>query len=100
MGLKVINTRTHHVKIYPGNFAMMKAGQKPFDVRLDDRQYERGDTIVFKEWDPDVERFTGETITREIGCKQIWEGLSPGFAAFGLVDVSPDYTPPQAGDHK
>jgi hypothetical protein len=86
MPTKQIQTRVHRVKTYPDNFRMMQSGQKPFDVREDDRMYERGDTIIFDEWDPDTGNFTGKHLTKEITCKQIWGGLSPGFCALGLKD--------------
>ncbi len=89
MTLKQIRTRTHHVKAYPDNFQLMKSGEKPFDVRLDDRLYERGDTIVFNEWDSSKNEYTGDTLTRRVTCKQIWEGLSPGYCALGLKEESP-----------
>ena len=95
MGLNDFRTRTHNVKAYPSNFQLMKDGTKPFDVRLDDRLYEKGDIIVFKEWDPDKEEYTGQSIRRQITCKQIWEGLSPGYCALGLAvlaDDSPETT--------
>lgn len=87
MGLKQIRTRVHEVKAYPDNFHLMSIGQKPFDVRRDDRLYERGDIIVFKEYDPHTGTYSGAMIKRLVTCKQIWEGLSPGYCALGLAEV-------------
>ena len=82
-----IRTRVHEVKVYPDNFLLMSTGQKPFDVRRDDRLYDRGDIILFREWDPDKNEYTGASIRRLITCTQIWEGLSPGYCALGLAEV-------------
>jgi hypothetical protein len=87
MELDQIRTRIHEVKAYSDNFHLMSIGQKPFDVRRDDRLYERGDIIVFKEYDPTTETYSGAVIKRLVTCKQIWEGLSPGYCALGLAEV-------------
>lgn len=80
--------RTHEVKAHPDNFTLMLTEQKPFDVRRDDRLYERGDIIIFNEWDPNKNEYTGRSIKRLVTCKQIWEGLSPGYCALGLVPIT------------
>lgn len=71
---------THELKTWPNYFQLVWSGRKTFEVRYDDRGYQRGDTVVLREWDrhwpcectakhhdPDCKRYTGRTITAEVG---------------------------------
>jgi len=40
----------HELKIYPQFFKALKDKSKTFEIRVDDRPYEVGDTIHFNEW--------------------------------------------------
>ena len=43
----------HYVKAWPRFFEAVACGQKPFEVRKNDRDYRVGDKVVLYEWDPD-----------------------------------------------
>lgn len=47
--------RTHEVKCWPCFFERVKDGSKNFDIRVNDRDYQAGDTIILREWDPKKE---------------------------------------------
>lgn len=47
------NPVTHNLKTWPSNYADIKSGKKPFDVRRFDRDYAVGDRLMLQEWDPD-----------------------------------------------
>lgn len=42
----------HNVKCWPNYFDAIERGDKTFDVRRDDRGYQRGDTLVLEKFDP------------------------------------------------
>jgi hypothetical protein len=42
----------HELKCWPEFFDAVKRGDKPFDVRKNDRGYQRGDVLVLRKWDP------------------------------------------------
>ena len=42
----------HELKVQPPYFDALANGQKPFEVRRNDRAYQRGDTIRFREFHP------------------------------------------------
>jgi hypothetical protein len=41
---------THMLKVEPPYFAALADGSKPFEVRRNDRAYQRGDLLVLREW--------------------------------------------------
>lgn len=88
--------REHCVKCLPPYFAAIRSGEKTFDVRRDDRGYQRGDFIVLQEFDPSriqtpmCGRYTGEEERREI----TWIltggqfGIEPGYVVLALKEIS------------
>jgi ASC-1-like (ASCH) protein len=42
----------HHLKTWPSYFQAIKRGEKPFEVRRNDRDFKPGDTLILQEWEP------------------------------------------------
>jgi nucleoside triphosphatase len=57
---------THHKKTWPDYFQLLKDGKKKFDVRLADFEVNEGDTIIFEEWDPKQNAYTGRKLIMKI----------------------------------
>ena len=96
----------HSLKTLPVYFQRTWEGEKTFEVRIDDRGFQRGDTLVLREWDhrvscgcpndhrDDCARYSGRTITARVGFVQAstpsrgnqrgWSGH--GYVAMSLVD--------------
>lgn len=84
--------REHRVKCWPQYFKAIRSGEKTFEVRRDDRGYQRGDTLVLVEFDPSLVllfRESGETEEREI----TWIftggqfGIEPGYVVLALGPI-------------
>lgn len=50
----------HELKTWPQYFRAVLSGEKPFEVRKeDDRKYAPGDILLLREYNPNLETFTG-----------------------------------------
>jgi hypothetical protein len=77
----------HELKSWPEYFQATKSGTKTFELRKGDRDFKVGDIVVLREWEPDTQTFTGQTVIKEITyvlASGPW--LQPGFVAFGIKD--------------
>lgn len=96
---------THELKTAPGYFQMVWDGRKTFEIRYDDRGYQRGDHLVLREWDRGTpcscehgnhlettcERYTGRQVHAHVGCVVASTpavGNRRGFVGFGYVVLS------------
>jgi len=79
-------SREHTLKSYTDFYLPMVDGTKPFDIRYNDRGFQKGDTIVYREWDPNKNEFTGATC-RMLVTYVMTYGLSPNYVALGLANL-------------
>ncbi|HAT5671033.1 TPA: DUF3850 domain-containing protein [Salmonella enterica subsp. enterica serovar Typhimurium] len=54
-------TKVHDLKIHPKYFEPVAAGKKRAEVRINDRDYNAGDTLILREYDP-KKGFTGQKV--------------------------------------
>lgn len=83
--------QTHELKIWPGCFGAVKAGNKPFDVRENDRNFQVGDLLLLREFEPESEQYTGQTVTRWVSyiLQGGVFGIQPGWCVLGFSDLPP-----------
>ena len=77
--------KTHYVKSWPEYFDRIACGTMTCDIRKNDRQYERGDIIHYREFVPQTSKYTGKIIIAQIEDttdNPIW--LQPGFVALSI----------------
>lgn len=53
-------------KIWPKYFDKIKRGEKQYEFRLADFQLNVGDAIIWREWDPLKEKYTGRKLKTKI----------------------------------
>lgn len=81
---------THHLKILPEFFEPVKQGLKTFEVRYNDRNFQIGDTVILKEFDPfsSLNGFTGREIIKKIiyvlKDTDFAQGLNKNFCIFSI----------------
>lgn len=57
---------THELKTWVPYFQAVKSGKKKFEVRINDRDYKLGDTLILKEYDDENYTYTGNTLTVKV----------------------------------
>lgn len=77
--------KIHDLKILPEYFESIIAGDKTFEVRLNDRNYKKGDLLLLKEWSND-EGYTGRKTIKSIGYIFYGGqyGIEETYCVFGL----------------
>lgn len=56
----------HELKILPIYFDCVNEGRKTFEVRKNDRNFRSADTVVLREWEPEL-GYSGRELKFEIG---------------------------------
>lgn len=81
--------KIHHLKCWPVYFFRIQSGEKQFEVRKNDRDFQTGDYIDLLEWCPDQQKFTGQCcplkITYILHGGQF--GIQSGTCVLGIAHV-------------
>lgn len=56
----------HELKTWPEYFQEVFLMHKNFEIRKNDRNFQTGDILILKEWDPDRQEYTGRKLARNI----------------------------------
>lgn len=82
-------SKTHYLKVYPRYFQMMKAGLKPWEIRINDRGYQVNEVVILKEWHEKEERYSGSEAIRVI-TNIIYKapGLKKGYVWQGVMNTN------------
>lgn len=56
----------HELKTWPKYFRPLARGEKNFEVRRNDRNFQVGDTLTLREYDPDTKTYTGAETDRTV----------------------------------
>lgn len=80
---------THELKTWPMHFTNVYTGIKRVELRLDDRDYQQGDVLVLKEWDPQSQSYTDRECRRRVThlMRGGAFGLQDGYVAMSLGSV-------------
>jgi len=80
----------HHLKTWPEYFREIENGNKTFELRVNDRNFELGDALILEEYDPICEVMTGRKMMKIItyvlrdSKKTERMGLKPGYCIMGF----------------
>lgn len=75
----------HELKSWPASFQGVWDGVKLAELRRNDRDYQAGDTLTLREWQPDI---TGGTYTGRMVRRRIIDVADVGNWAPGYVLLS------------
>lgn len=81
-------------KTWPDYFEKLLSGEKKFDCRIADFEVKPGDEIIFEEYDPVTETYSGRKIKKTVtfvGKTKEWNFFKPeDVDKFGYVIMSLD----------
>lgn len=86
---KYTNTMLHALKTIQPSFEELQNGYKTFELRKDDRPFEKGDHLVLQEWDDENKRYTGKELFFLITyvLKNVPKyGLKDGYVILGITE--------------
>lgn len=77
----------HELKTWPEFFEWTRIGVKRFEIRKEDRGFNRGDVLLLREWAPSTGQYTGRSL-RVIVAMVLQgaglPGLKPGYVVMGI----------------
>lgn len=80
-------TMVHDLKCWPPYFKQVKNSNKPFEIRLNDREFRTGDKLVLREYDPEKADYTGKVVVKSVSyILDSHDGLKEGYVIMGLED--------------
>lgn len=76
----------HELKTWSVYFDLIDSGQKTFELRKNDRDFQVGDRLILKEWDPETSEYTGRMMIVKVlyimpGGQF---GLDPGYVCMAI----------------
>lgn len=86
---EAMSLRTHVLKAWPACFRAVVEGQKPFELRKNDRGFRAGDRLLLREYVPADDVYTGRSALVEVISVLSGPafGLIDGFVAMGISIV-------------
>lgn len=77
---------THELKTWPEYFNRIAIGQKKFEVRKNDRDFQVGDNLFLREYDPKSQSFSGGTFDVKVTYILYGGsfGIEPGYCVMGI----------------
>lgn len=82
---------THHLKTLPEFFEALLDGRKTFEIRVNDRGFSVGDTLILQEWEPSLDirtggKYTGRALTRAVTYITNW-AQKPSMVVMALAKL-------------
>lgn len=83
--------KTHHLKTWPEYFQRVRDGQKTFEVRKADRDYQVKDILRLMEYSPQTNDYTGRISYRQVSyiLQGGSFGIEQGYCVMGFEHVWP-----------
>lgn len=78
----------HELKTWPEYFKAVERGDKTFEVRKADRDFNVGDFLKLREWNPKKEAYTGKSVIRCITyiLPGGQFGIEEGYCVLGMAE--------------
>lgn len=82
--------RIHDLKCEPGVWESLRLGDKPFEVRFNDRDFKVGDDLLLRSYSPETQTYTGEWILARVGyiLTDTKYGMKDGYVIMAIKQVT------------
>lgn len=92
LGIYNATPMVHELKTWSHYFNLVKSGEKPFELRKNDRGFLAGHELLLREYNQHTQTYTGQTLRRKITCvlegnEAEQFGLQPGYCIMGLAEI-------------
>lgn len=79
----------HELKTHDGPFQAIKMGQKTFEFRYNDRNYKPGDSVLLREYLPNLGKYTQDVIKANIGFCLYGPafGVPENYVVFSILNI-------------
>lgn len=77
--------KRHRLKLWREYYLDIDQGVRRFDVRLNDRDFQVGDVVLFEEYDRAQKQCTGRSVERTITVVHGGIGLLAGYVVLQLI---------------
>lgn len=77
----------HHLKTWTEPFRATKSGLKPYELRLNDRDYKVGDTLILEEYYPHDGSYTGDHLEKIVTYILGEPFVQKGYVIMSVIDV-------------
>lgn len=86
----------HKLRTWPFYFDEINKGEKRFEVRKNDRDFQKGDLLILQEYDPWNEKYTGAEIACEVTYvlhgkakdELSYFGIAEGYCVMGIKKIT------------
>lgn len=82
-----MDVKTHELKVVEPYFTDLKTGKKTFELRFNDRDYQVGDVLILRKYDPEINKlFDDEVLTFTIThiLSDYIDVLPPGYVILSI----------------
>ena len=86
----MMSSKEHWLKCWPDPYEAVECGDKPFEVRKDDRHFQKGDILVLEKFDPATETYFANSALRRLITWVLRGGqfgIESGYVVLGLATV-------------
>ena len=87
----------HSLKTWPQFFSRILSGDKKFELRENDRDFQAGDILLLQEWSPSNNEYTGNSIYKKV--TYVLHGGMFGLSSLSVVMSLADCTESEALQH-
>lgn len=87
----------HALKTWPEHFAAIKRNEKTLEVRKADRDFNVGDVLELREYDPNTQTYSGDRCLRLVTHVLVGGqfGIEDGYVALSMEDPSSAHVTPR-----